>query len=338
MNNNMVKQQKKSGIYQLRNIRNGKVYIGQSKNMSYRKTCHFRSLKDNNHYNQYLQRSFNKYGHDSFVFEVLEYCKEDELNEKERHWIEVKESEYSTKGYNAAYAYTLFSKYDDDKKINVSKRKPNIVNYTEEVKKKFQKSISEYWENEDNRIRSSLNKSEVSYDTIVKVKKLLKEDLEISVDEIAELLCVSVNTVIHIRNLASHSYILKEYNLVIKNRYAISSVRKAKVVIGMYRDGESYQSIADETGMDHRNVMRIAAKNKSVHDDRCRLNAINRSIIKRNSLIRTLSKMGKNTVEISKMLKVSRNTISKVLKQEDNLFFSLGDTRGKVIVNKYHTV
>ncbi|MFD6209715.1 GIY-YIG nuclease family protein [Peribacillus sp. NPDC060253] len=90
MNNNIVKSRKKSGIYQILNLKNNKVYIGQTNNLLYRRSQHFRSLKDNKHYNNYLQRAFNKFGEKLFVFEVLEYCCTEELNVRERYWIEEK--------------------------------------------------------------------------------------------------------------------------------------------------------------------------------------------------------------------------------------------------------
>jgi group I intron endonuclease len=62
-----------SGIYQIRNIVNNKVYIGSSQNINKRRKTHWRSLRKNKHHNQYLQASYNKYGENSFVFEVLEY-------------------------------------------------------------------------------------------------------------------------------------------------------------------------------------------------------------------------------------------------------------------------
>ena len=63
-----------SGIYQIRNLVNNKIYIGSSKNLSTRFYRHRHFLKRNKHHARHLQSSWNKYGKDNFVFEVLEYC------------------------------------------------------------------------------------------------------------------------------------------------------------------------------------------------------------------------------------------------------------------------
>ena len=67
----------KSGIYQIRNKVNGKLYIGSTSNFVRREKEHFnhgRCLKKCNHVNPYLQNAFNKYGEDSFVYEIIFFC------------------------------------------------------------------------------------------------------------------------------------------------------------------------------------------------------------------------------------------------------------------------
>jgi len=62
----------KSGIYQIKNLVNQKVYIGSSKEFKRRYTQHLNTLKKGTHHNKHLQASFNKHGSDNFTFEVLE--------------------------------------------------------------------------------------------------------------------------------------------------------------------------------------------------------------------------------------------------------------------------
>lgn len=336
MNNNTITLEKKCGIYQIRNIRNDKVYIGQSKKLMYRKKQHLRELVDEKHYNRYLQRSFKKYGENAFVFEILEYCNEEYLNDRERYWIELKESEYADKGYNAAYAVTLFNRYDKNRRINKNQRKPNRFEYTEEIKKKFQESISEYWEDENNHIKHSLSKSEIDLDTVISIKTLLATDLDIGMEEVANRFGVSVNSVTHIKNLASHKYILKECNIIIKNRCLISERRKDKVALRMYRDGCSYQEIGNIISTHHRNVIRRINKIKTKHDDRCRLNVINKALTKKLSLSKTLTNMGYNDVKVAKTLKMSRNYVTDARKgKQPNLYVNVNQTRGKVNPYEY---
>ena len=87
------------GIYQIRNLVSGKIYIGQSKNIYARWYEHKRELNKNEHHSRYLQRSWNKNGQDNFEFLIVEICDIEELNEKEIYWIEKNDSFKS--GYNS---------------------------------------------------------------------------------------------------------------------------------------------------------------------------------------------------------------------------------------------
>lgn len=83
------------GIYKITNKTNNKVYIGQSNNLERRKKEHF-SWKLNNR--QYIDELISDLGADNFLFEVIEYCSQNELDEKEKYWIEYYNSFYD--GYN----------------------------------------------------------------------------------------------------------------------------------------------------------------------------------------------------------------------------------------------
>lgn len=61
-----------SGIYQIRNLRQGKIYLGSSFDLKIREKAHFRLLKEQRHPNIHLQRAYNQDGKKSFTFEVLE--------------------------------------------------------------------------------------------------------------------------------------------------------------------------------------------------------------------------------------------------------------------------
>lgn len=84
-----------SGVYQIKNIINNKIYIGSTKNLTKRKILHFYQLNNNKHHNQYLQNSFNKYGKDSFIFEIIEYCSKKDLFKKEQYYIDTLMPEYN---------------------------------------------------------------------------------------------------------------------------------------------------------------------------------------------------------------------------------------------------
>ena len=56
-------------IYQIRNILDEKVCVGQTKKtLKTRKAEHFRLLRKNLHKNPYLQNAWNKYGEENLCF------------------------------------------------------------------------------------------------------------------------------------------------------------------------------------------------------------------------------------------------------------------------------
>lgn len=63
-------------IYKITNIINNKFYIGSTIRAKHiRKYEHMSSLRLNNHPNNYLQRSFNKYGEENIKFSIIEELK-----------------------------------------------------------------------------------------------------------------------------------------------------------------------------------------------------------------------------------------------------------------------
>lgn len=71
------------GIYKITNI-NGKVYIGQSINID-KRFKNYKSLSQTKGQVK-LHYSFKKYGIDTHIFEVIEECVIESLNERERYW------------------------------------------------------------------------------------------------------------------------------------------------------------------------------------------------------------------------------------------------------------
>ena len=89
-------------IYKIKNIVNGKVYIGQTTNISKRIKEHKNDLRNNNHHNIYLQRAWNKYGENSFVFEIIDEADEKyTLDALESFWISAYGGYQSKAVYNA---------------------------------------------------------------------------------------------------------------------------------------------------------------------------------------------------------------------------------------------
>ncbi len=115
-----------SGIYCIKNIVNGKIYIGRSVNIYFRFWEHKNDLKYNKDSCSYLQNAWNKYGSSSFLFFVLEECKPESLNKREKHYIKLLQCNVKEKGYNLTSGgkglYGYHHSDDTKKKISESNK------------------------------------------------------------------------------------------------------------------------------------------------------------------------------------------------------------------------
>lgn len=79
-----------AAIYQIKNLQNGRVYVGSSGNLKKRWKEHKNDLKNGAHHSQKLQNAWNKYGEDSFEFSILEAVFDKaKLLEQEQYWIDL---------------------------------------------------------------------------------------------------------------------------------------------------------------------------------------------------------------------------------------------------------
>lgn len=90
------------GIYKITNKINQKIYIGQSVNISKRWMAHRNGAfnPNNGQYNTPLYKAIRKYGIENFTFEILEECAINELNIKEKQYIQLLDATNSDIGYN----------------------------------------------------------------------------------------------------------------------------------------------------------------------------------------------------------------------------------------------
>ena len=80
----------KSGIYQIRNLVNNKIYIGSTVDIKTRWRTHKNNLRRNlDRPNKYLQNSWNKHGENNFIFELIEEVGDREiLLTREQHYLD----------------------------------------------------------------------------------------------------------------------------------------------------------------------------------------------------------------------------------------------------------
>ena len=99
-----------SGVYQVKNLANGKVLLGSSLNLEGLLNRNRFTLRNNGHPNKELQKDWNEFGPDQFVFEIMEVVQvkddpnfnlKDELTLLEQIWLE-KLQPFGKRGYNTS--------------------------------------------------------------------------------------------------------------------------------------------------------------------------------------------------------------------------------------------
>lgn len=87
------------GVYKITNEANGKVYIGQSIDMDERIKRHKRDLENSRSFCRELQHDYDK-NPGNISFSILCECSVDELDDKEKGYIEMYDSTNPLNGYN----------------------------------------------------------------------------------------------------------------------------------------------------------------------------------------------------------------------------------------------
>lgn len=79
---------KLGSIYKIKNLVNGKVYIGQTiKKPEYRLSRHKKQLSTCTHNNKHLQNAYYKYGENNFKVSIIERVEINNLDDREKYWI-----------------------------------------------------------------------------------------------------------------------------------------------------------------------------------------------------------------------------------------------------------
>ena len=78
-----------SGVYKITCLVDGKIYIGSSKCIENRFKVHKRQLRNKTHNNPHMKNAWSKHGEENFTFEVVEYCDESVLLEREQFWMDL---------------------------------------------------------------------------------------------------------------------------------------------------------------------------------------------------------------------------------------------------------
>ena len=131
-------------IYSITNKLDGKVYYGKSERGEDRWEGHRSFLRGGYHRNSYLQNAWNKYGEDSFEFNVILTCPVSELNQWEMHFIAEAGGCNSDQNYNLTEGGEGGSHSEETKKrISASTSGEKNHNYGKPMSEEQKKKISE---------------------------------------------------------------------------------------------------------------------------------------------------------------------------------------------------
>lgn len=181
-------------IYSITNKVNGKRYIGLTNDFDRRKKEHIRHLNNNNHFNVYLQRSWNKHSEYNFNFEIIEKdINPKNIEQKEIYYIEKYNS--FEEGYNLTTGGERGKSVHHDVRNKISKalkgnklkeetkRKLSQINFGKVLSSETKNKISQSHSGENN-YQNKITKSEGLkiydiYNNTNKTQKELSEEFPI---------------------------------------------------------------------------------------------------------------------------------------------------------------
>jgi group I intron endonuclease len=160
-------------IYKTTNLINGKIYIGQSR---YNDVNYLGSGTK-------LIASIHHYGKENFTKEILEECDSiEQLNERERHWIDQLNAMDTKIGYNLKSGGNQNVLLSEETKNKISRSLKGCISYTRSVEHKKLQSIKHKGQGKGRRLTgetkikiSESNKGKHSNPKSVEMKQKLSE-------------------------------------------------------------------------------------------------------------------------------------------------------------------
>lgn len=186
-------------------MKNGKFYIGSTKNFDKRKKRHLKDLKNNLHHCMHLQKSYNKYGEDNFTFtfKIVKINNEKELRLIEERYINFcwssgklynlskkgcggdlisyhpNNNEIRAKQSTAAKIKWELLTDEEKKEYSIKNKGVNNPNYnnkwTDEQKLKSSIRLKEFYKTHNNILKGKKLEDIVSYERAKQIKEKISE-------------------------------------------------------------------------------------------------------------------------------------------------------------------
>lgn len=168
---------KKFGIYKIICKVNNKIYIGSTEVcFKQRFKKHKQKLRNNYHENDYLQKSWNKYGEDNFTFEILEEISDkSKVKEIEQLYLD----EYIPKGkdfcFNLSKTATGGNTITNDE-IKEKHRQGLINSYTDELREIRRKQWNNRLPEMLKKISETINNPEYKEKQKLRIQEMCKTE------------------------------------------------------------------------------------------------------------------------------------------------------------------
>ena len=130
-----------TGIYKITNKINNKCYIGQSGNIQLRWITHI--IDAINEDKASIHIAINKIGIENFNFNILEECSIEQLNNREKYYIQKYNSIYPN-GYNKDEGGKYFRNSSNNLKENIKINYEDLKFLTPPLKISYNKENNEY--------------------------------------------------------------------------------------------------------------------------------------------------------------------------------------------------
>jgi hypothetical protein len=159
-------------VYVLRNLINGKVYVGQTKNPVARKAGHFYGAKKC--HDRPLYRSIRKHGAENFSFEVIEECDDTVINEREQFWVAHFDSFNPEKGYNLTSGGNQHYLVSEETKQRLRRNHVGMKNKRHSLETIRKMRIAHLGRKHSEATKVKLRQRKISFEIREKISKTLK--------------------------------------------------------------------------------------------------------------------------------------------------------------------
>lgn len=186
-------------------------------------------MKNNKHYNPYLQNAWNKYGEENFVFEIIEIVEnENILRNREQHYIDIFNSSNRNFGYNISQYAERPSDQRKYIKVYLTYLKNILCNSKiSNTCKSFLFSILPYIEYKTNRLVNEKGKRITNKD-LLKITGLSDKTLKKVLNELEEKLFIRRIDGTRSREIYVNPYIFGSDNIVDNKILGLFKVEKMK--------------------------------------------------------------------------------------------------------------